>query len=134
MARSEAGLMPDGQDGVPHHSHWLGTQVPGGPGQPSRSVAYYDAASLYPSSGEFFFFFLREEVLSFMVRERDLSFLTLPKRGFFLSFMFLPFFNSVKKKVLIFLRYTFHFFLLFCRTARCSHGHGNPVRGRSTRV
>ena len=57
VARSEAGLMPDGQDGVPHHSHWLGTQVPGGPGQPSRSVAYYDAASLYPSSGEFFFFF-----------------------------------------------------------------------------
>ena len=57
VARSEAGLMPNGQDGVPHHSHWLGTQVPGGPGQPSRSVAYYDAASLYPSSGEFFFFF-----------------------------------------------------------------------------
>ena len=100
VARSEAGLMPNGQDGVPHHSHWLGTQVPGGPGQPSRSVAYYDAASLYPSSGEFFFFFffLREEVLSFLVRERVLSFLTLPKKRGFLSFMFLPFFNSVKKK------------------------------------
>ena len=89
MARSEAGLMPNGQDGVPHHSHWLGTQVPGGPGQPSRSVAYYDAASLYPSSGEFF---LREEVLSFLVRERVLSFLTLPKKRGFLSFMFFAFF------------------------------------------
>ena len=87
MARSEAGLMPNGQDGVPHHSHWLGTQVPGGPGQPSRSVAYYDAASLYPSSGEFFF--LREEVLSFLVRERVLSFLTLPKkREFFILHVF----------------------------------------------
>ena len=89
VARSEAGLMPNGQDGVPHHSHWLGTQVPGGPGQPSRSVAYYDAASLYPSSGEFFFFFLREEVLSFLVRERVLSFLTLPKkREFFILHVF----------------------------------------------
>ena len=103
VARSEAGLMPNGQDGVPHHSHWLGTQVPGGPGQPSRSVAYYDAASLYPSSGEFFFFFffffLREEVLSFLVRERVLSFLTLPKKErVFYPSCFLPFFNSVKKK------------------------------------
>ena len=97
VARSEAGLMPNGQDGVPHHSHWLGTQVPGGPGQPSRSVAYYDAASLYPSSGEFFFF-LREEVLSFLVRERVLSFLTLPKkREFFILHVFCLFLTPSKK-------------------------------------
>ena len=48
MARSEAGLMPNGQDGVPHHSHWLGTQVPGGPGQPSS----------HPGSGMHRFFCL----------------------------------------------------------------------------
>ena len=77
MARSEAGLMPNGQDGVPHHSHWLGTQVPGGPGQPSRSVAYYDAASLYPSSGEFFFF-----------AGRSLEFFGAEKRGFFILHVF----------------------------------------------
>ena len=101
MARSEAGLMPNGQDGVPHHSHWLGTQVPGGPGQPSRSVAYYDAASLYPSSGEFFFFFFfREEVLSFLVRERILSFLTLPKkREFFILHVFCLFLTPSKKSL-----------------------------------
>ena len=89
VARSEAGLMPNGQDGVPHHSHWLGTQVPGGPGQPSRSVAYYDAASLYPSSGEFFF---AGRSLEFLVRERVLSFLTPPKKRGVLSFMFFAFF------------------------------------------
>jgi len=87
VARSEAGLMPNGQDGVPHHSHWLGTQVPGGPGQPSRSVAYYDAASLYPSSGEFFF------------ARRSLEFFdSTKKEGVFYPSCFLPFFNSVKKK------------------------------------
>ena len=55
VARSEAGLTQTGESGIPHQSHWLGKEVPGEPGQPSRSVAYYDAASLYPSSGAFIF-------------------------------------------------------------------------------
>ena len=98
MARSEAGLMPNGQDGVPHHSHWLGTQVPGGPGQPSRSVAYYDAASLYPSSGEFFFFAGRS--LEFFGAGKSLEFFdSTKKEGVFYPSCFLPFFNSVKKSL-----------------------------------
>ena len=94
VARSEAGLMPNGQDGVPHHSHWLGTQVPGGPGQPSRSVAYYDAASLYPSSGEFFFFFFfcGKKSFVFWCGKESCVFLLYQKRGSFLSFMFFAFF------------------------------------------
>ena len=111
MARSEAGLMPNGQDGVPHHSHWLGTQVPGGPGQPSRSVAYYDAASLYPSSGEFFFFFFfffffAGRSLEFFGAGKSLEFFdSTKKEGVFYPSCFLPFFNSVKKKVWIFFRH-----------------------------
>jgi len=46
VSRSEAGLTSEGSPGVAHHSHWLEQ------GQPSTTVAYYDAASLYPSSGK----------------------------------------------------------------------------------
>lgn len=37
-----------------HNAHWLpgSEDDTGGGGGPSRYVAYYDAASLYPSSGE----------------------------------------------------------------------------------
>lgn len=42
-----------------HNAHWL----PAGSGGPSRYVGYYDAASLYPSSGRLilFVFFARDE-------------------------------------------------------------------------
>ena len=53
MARSEAGTFPrNPQDtqALLHNSHWL-PREPGQNGLPSRHVAYYDAASLYPSSG-----------------------------------------------------------------------------------
>lgn len=53
--RAEAGPLPptagddsgeQQQHARNHHSHWRDD------GEPSRCLAYYDAASLYPSSGE----------------------------------------------------------------------------------
>ena len=41
-------LVSDREEDHAHNSHWL----EGGKGGPSRFVAYYDAASLYPSSGK----------------------------------------------------------------------------------
>ena len=40
-----------------HNAHWL----PAGSGGPSRYVGYYDAASLYPSSGKLLFFLCSTE-------------------------------------------------------------------------
>lgn len=55
--RSEAGQIVGQEDDFCRHnnSHWLPRSEDGRDFQPrpSRTVAYYDAASLYPSSGEF---------------------------------------------------------------------------------
>ena len=47
-AASAERLVSDRHEDHAHNSHWLEE----GEGGPSRFVAYYDAASLYPSSGE----------------------------------------------------------------------------------
>ena len=47
-APSTERLVSDRQEDHAHNSHWLED----GAGGPSRFVAYYDAASLYPSSGK----------------------------------------------------------------------------------
>jgi len=45
------GLISRSEADSRHNSHWL-HPLYDGEGGPSRYVAYYDAASLYPSSGE----------------------------------------------------------------------------------
>jgi len=47
----EDGLISRSEADSRHNSHWL-HPLYDGEGGPSRYVAYYDAASLYPSSGE----------------------------------------------------------------------------------
>ena len=49
-----------------HNAHWL----PAGSGGPSRYVGYYDAASLYPSSGKLMMMLM---LLLFFVRQKQLS-------------------------------------------------------------
>ena len=54
VARSEAGTFPTNPEDTQallHNSHWLPSEPSDQSGLPSRHVAYYDAASLYPSSG-----------------------------------------------------------------------------------